>query len=117
MYDKACKELDEINMFFNIRTAMDAKLVLTAPINRSIKKHDLRILYEELCYVCKLTYSEVQTYLSMLEGRLMELESAIDHHFELIKKTIYQDKADKIERMNKKYKEEEEKKSQSDKKS
>jgi len=40
----------------------------------------------------------------MLEGRLKELESAIDHHFDLIKKAIYQDKADRIERENEKYK-------------
>ena len=108
MYEKSCKELDEANMFFNIRTPMDQKLVLTAPLNRRVKKNDLRILFEELCYTCKLTYTEVQSYFSMLEGRIKELESAIDHHFELIKNTIYQDKADKITRMNEKYKKEEE---------
>ena len=104
MYEKSSKELDEANLFFNIRTAMDQKFVLTAPINRKVKKHDLRVLFEELCYTSKLTYTEVQSYLVMLEGRLKELESAIDHHFDLIKKTIYQDKADRIERENEKYK-------------
>lgn len=102
MYEKARKEEVDIKDFFNIRSHADAKLVLTPPINRRVKKQELRIIFEELCYTSKLTYSEVNNYLNMLDRRVHDIEKVIDSHFDLIKKTIYQQKADKIERYNKK---------------
>ena len=41
-----------------------------------------------------------------MEKRITDIEEVIDHHFDLIKQTIYQNKADKIEKQNKKYEEE-----------
>ena len=67
MFEKARKELDDINMYFNIRSGSDRKNVLTPPMNRRVKKHELRILFEELCYTTKLTFKEVISYLNMLD--------------------------------------------------
>ena len=89
MYEKARKEEVDIKEFFNIRSYNDAKFVLTPPVNRRVKKQELRIIYEELCYTSKLTYSEVNNYLNMLDGRVHEIENVIDSHFDLIKKSIY----------------------------
>lgn len=105
MYDKAKKEESDSKAFFNIRSKSDKKIVLTPPINRRVKKHELRIVFEELCFTTKTTFSEVNEYLSMLERRVTDIEYVIDHHFDLIKQTIYQNKADKIEKQNKKYEE------------
>lgn len=85
MYEKARKELDDINKFFNIRSQRDSKLVLLPPVNRRAKKHELRILFEELCFTSKLNYQDVSSFLKMLDDRVKEIESAIDHHFDLIK--------------------------------
>ena len=67
MYDKAKRELKALQHFFNIRSEEDAAIVLTPPANRRVKKQDLRIVYEELCYTAKLTYREVQQCLDMLQ--------------------------------------------------
>ena len=102
MYDKALKENSEINYFFNIRTPSDAELILTPPINRRVKKHELRIIFEELCYTSKFHYNDVFSYLDMMKKRISDIENVIDHHLELIKQSVYQSKLDKIERENKK---------------
>ena len=60
MYDKAKREFKAMNHFFNIREPNDAAIVLTPPASRRVKRHELRIVFEELCYTAKLTYREVQ---------------------------------------------------------
>ena len=54
MYEKAIKEDQDINAYFNIRNEADAKIVLTPPINRRVKKHELREIFEELCFTAKI---------------------------------------------------------------
>ena len=105
MFEKARKELDDINMYFNIRNLSDRKNVLTPPMNRRVKKHELRILFEELCYTSKLTFKEVISYLNMLDERTLNVQEAINNHLELIKPAIYKNKEDRIERQMKKDKE------------
>ena len=85
MYEKAKKEETDTKAFFNIRSSSDKRVVLTPPINRRVKKHELRIIFEEICFTCKLTFSEVIEYLKILEKRVTDIEEVIDHHFELIK--------------------------------
>lgn len=98
MYDKAKKEELDINEFFNIRCPSDANLVLTPPISKRAEKHELRIIFEELCYTNKILYDEVFDYLGEINKRVKDVEKVIDHHFELIKPSIYQRKVDKIEK-------------------
>lgn len=111
MYEKAKKEESDTKAFFNIRSKTDKRQILTPPINRRVKKHELRIVFEELCFTTKLTFNEVNEYLTILEKRVSDIEEVIDHHFNLIKQTIYQNKADKIEKQNKKYDDEKNEKS------
>ena len=86
MYEKAKKEDVDIKAFFNIRGRHDdKKMILTPPINRRVKKHELRIVFEELCFTSKLTFSEVDRYITMMEQRITDIEEVIDHHFDLIK--------------------------------
>jgi len=54
MYEKSVKEDADINSYFNIRNESDAKIILTPPINRRVKKHELREIFEELCFTAKL---------------------------------------------------------------
>ena len=73
-------------------------------------KPDIRIHFEELCYMSKLTNQEVKKYFTFLKTRIQDIEETIDTHFNMIQKAIKQDKVDKLERQMKlKDKEDEEK--------
>ena len=110
MYDKAKRELKALQHFFNIRSEEDAAIVLTPPANRRVKKHELREIFEELCFTAKLQYSDVFDYFDDMRKRITDIEKVIDHHFNLIKDSIYQSKVDAIERQNKLYDKQNEKK-------
>ena len=74
MYEKAKKEESDTKAFFNIRSKTEKRQVLTPPINRRVKKHELRIVFEELCFTTKVTYNEVIEYLEKLETRVTDIE-------------------------------------------
>ena len=101
-YQRAQSELHEAFKLFEIKNPVDESNALTQPINNKIKKHEIRIKFEELCYTCKVTNQEVKKYFDMMKQRVREIEDVINKHFELIKGTIRQDKIDKIERAKKK---------------
>lgn len=46
----------------------------------------------------KITYSEVISYLEMQKTRVKDIESAIDTHFDLVKKEILKAYSDKLYR-------------------
>lgn len=65
-------------------------------------KSEARIEFEERCYMTKLTFKEVQSYIQMQKKRVDDIEEVIDSHFDSIKKTILKDKSDKLFRTIKK---------------
>lgn len=103
MYEKSLKEETDIKSYFNIRNEADAKIILVPPVNRRVKKHELREIFEELCFTAKLQYADVFDYLDDMRKRVLDIEKVIDHHFKLIQESIYQSKVDAIERQNKMY--------------
>jgi len=75
---------------------------------------DERIEFEELCYITKLTFSEVQKFFEMIKKRQKDIEEVIDAHFDSIKKSILKDKSDKLFRAIKKEEEQEKKDKKND---
>lgn len=82
---------------------------MVPPINKFVQKKEIRVNFEELCYQSKLTNLEVKKYFVFLKKRIRDIEQTIDSHFDMIKKSIRQDKKEKIERKMKKDQEEKEK--------
>tara|TARA_B110000285_G_scaffold218796_1_gene268659 strand:- start:476 stop:730 length:255 start_codon:yes stop_codon:yes gene_type:complete len=56
--------------------------------SKTKKKPKLRVIFEEICYVCNLTFEEVTLYLDMLQQRIKDIEGVINHHFNLIREII-----------------------------
>ena len=75
---------------------------------------DERIQFEELCYITKLTFSEVQKFFEMIKKRQKDIEEVIDAHFDSIKKSILKDKSDKLFRAIKKEEEQDKKDKKND---
>tara|TARA_B110000285_G_C14859795_1_gene483998 strand:- start:108 stop:350 length:243 start_codon:yes stop_codon:yes gene_type:complete len=75
---------------------------------------DERIQFEELCYITKLTFSEVQKFFEMINKRQKDIEEVIDAHFDSIKKSILKDKSDKLFRAIKKEEEQDKKDKKND---
>jgi hypothetical protein len=75
---------------------------------------DERIEFEELCYITKLTFSEVQKFFEMIKKRQKDIEEVIDAHFDSIKKSILKDKSDKLFRAIKKEEEQDKKDKKND---
>jgi hypothetical protein len=65
-YQRALKDLEDIHNYFNITESTILK-VLKPHINKNKKKSKLRVIFEEICYVCNLTFDEVTQYLDMLQ--------------------------------------------------
>ena len=63
-YIRAQQDLKDINKFFMISSAT-RKEVLTI-ISKKGKRTDLRVQFEEKCYLTKLTQEEIVNYLEML---------------------------------------------------
>ena len=64
------------------------KEVLTV-ISKKGKRTDLRIQFEEKCFLTKLTQTEIEYYLKMLNHRIDDIESVINLHFDTIKRAIF----------------------------
>ena len=106
-YIRALKDLKDIEKFFKIDDKT-RKLVLTV-VSKKGKRSDLRIQFEEKCFLTKLTQEEIESYIGMLKHRISDIEYVINLHFDTIKKAIFQDKKDKILRQQKKDREEQRK--------
>ena len=39
------------------------------------------LIFQELCYVCNLTFEEVDLYIRLLEKRIGDIQETIDSHF------------------------------------
>jgi tRNA(Ile)-lysidine synthase TilS/MesJ len=59
-------------------------------ISKYAKKDHLRVIFEEICYVHRITGDEVKQYLAYLEDRIHDIEEVIDSHIELTKDEIIQ---------------------------
>ena len=57
-------------------------------MSKFAKKDKLRITFEEICYVNKVTEDEVKSYLGSLECRIEEIESVIDSHLLVARESI-----------------------------
>ena len=88
-YIRAKKDIKDIYQFFSI-TEENKDEVLTE-IGHKFKS-DLRIQYEEKCYLTKLTFEEVDLYLQLLKKRQEDIEDVITDHFNSIKKAILKEK-------------------------
>lgn len=108
-YQRAISELQDARNLFSIRNMKDENAAVTPPLNARIQVSDIRVQFEELCYISKVTNFEVCKYFEMLRQRVRDIEQTIDHHFELIKPALRKDKMDKIERSMKREREEKDK--------
>lgn len=63
-YIRALKELKDVEEFFKINEKT-RKEVLTV-ISKKGKRSDLRIQFEEKCFLTKLTQEEIESYFKML---------------------------------------------------
>lgn len=87
-YQKAQTELHDIRKLFKIRSLNDEIMATTPPLNKKVKKPSIRIHFEELCYLSKLSNQEVKQYFNFLKRRILEIETTIDKHFKMIRKVI-----------------------------
>jgi hypothetical protein len=86
-YQRAVRDLEDIHRYFNIDESTVLK-VLKPHTSKTKKKPKLRVIFEEICYVCNLTFEEVTLYLDMLQQRIKDIEGVINHHFDLIREII-----------------------------
>lgn len=91
MYEKCLRELKDANKCFNITDEASRDIVLT-PKAKKEKKDELRVIFEEICFVARVKDDEVISYLDFLDERVIKIENVIDHHFELIKQSLIDDK-------------------------
>lgn len=102
-HQKAIKELTDLRLFFNMHTEEQERILLQWVKGRgSRKKFAKAVVFEELCYTCKCTISEVEKYLDILKQRIRSIEECIDHHFQLIVPVLYKDAKDKMKRQQRK---------------
>ena len=87
-YQKAQSELHDVRRLFKIEDMEDEIRATTPQINHKVVKPDIRVHFEELCYMSKLTNQEVKKYFTFLRTRIKDIELTIDTHFEMIKKAI-----------------------------
>ena len=59
-YQKAKSELHDIHKLFKIESLKDEISATTPPLNKRMQKPEIRIHFEELCYLSKLTNNEVK---------------------------------------------------------
>lgn len=97
-YQKSQSELHDLRRLFKIKDLEDEIVATTPPLNNKVVKADLRVHFEELCYMSKLTNAEVKKYIKYLRDRIKSIEDTIDSHFEMIKKSIFLDKKERLER-------------------
>lgn len=74
------RELADIKSYFSI-----TEYLPTEEIN-----------FQELCYVCNLTFEEVDLYIRLMEKRIGDIQDTIDSHFYLIEPYILNDRKDKL---------------------
>jgi hypothetical protein len=103
-YERARKEQKDINNYFLV-TKENEQVVLTRVLPGK-KKPELRIQFEEKCFMTKLSHQEVVSYLQMMKKRVADIEEVIDSHFDLLKKVILKEKQDKLWRAMKRDQEE-----------
>ena len=51
----------------------------------------MRIVFEEICFVNRVTIEQVLKYQRFLFKRICDIESTIDKHFDLIKDTLIEE--------------------------
>lgn len=103
-YERALKEYEDIKLYFLV-TDENEEVVLTE-VPRGRKKKELRIQFEEKCFMTKLTWNEVTAFLEFQQKRIRDIEEVIDCHFDNVKKVILKTHSDKLYRAMKKDQEE-----------
>lgn len=106
-YIRAKQDLKDLKKFFSI-TDQNEEEVFT-DTGKSRLKSDIRIQFEEKCYLTKLTYDEVARYLEILRKRQVDIEEVISAHYNTVKKAILKEKQDKMYRQMRKDEEEQRK--------
>lgn len=99
-YDRAKKELRDINDYFGITDTNEE--IVTTEVQPGFKKTEERIEFEERCYITKLTFKDVLDFLEMQKQRIRDIEEVIDSHFNSLKKEILRNVSDKLYRAMKK---------------
>lgn len=54
------------------------------------------INFQELCYVCNLTFEEVDIYIKLMEKRIGDIQDTINSHFYLLEPYILNDRKEKL---------------------
>mmetsp|Transcript_7650 Transcript_7650/g.12858 ORF Transcript_7650/g.12858 Transcript_7650/m.12858 type:complete len:171 (-) Transcript_7650:147-659(-) len=66
----------------------------------------MRIVFEEICFMNRLTVDQVLRYQRFLNKRIRDISHTVDSHFEFIKPSLIKEHKDRFERLNKKRKKE-----------
>jgi hypothetical protein len=98
-YIRARQDLKDLRLFFLI-TDENEEEVFT-DVGKRLKS-EIRIQFEEKCYLTKLTFDEVRRYLDILKKREVDVEEVINEHYDTVKKSILKEKQDKMYRQMKK---------------
>ena len=61
-----------------INDLKDEIAATTPPLNKRVQKPEIRVQFEELCYLSKLTNNEVKQYFNFLKKRILDIEKTID---------------------------------------
>ena len=77
-YQKAQSELHDLRRLFMINDLKDEIAATTPPLNKRVQKPEIRVQFEELCYLSKLTNNEVKQYFNFLKKRILDIEKTID---------------------------------------
>ena len=83
-YERSKRELDDFRDLFHQTKKIGPDL--TDPSSTS----PMRVIFEELCYLMRVTSDQVLVYQDALEKRIRDIEAIIDSHFNLIKPTLIQ---------------------------
>lgn len=91
-YDKARRELRDIERFFNVYDKKSRQNVFTKPQDKDFDVPALRTTYMELLYYHRITEEQADHYMQLLKDRITNIEGVIDSHIALVRKDIYQSK-------------------------
>ena len=76
-YIRANQDLKDIRDFFSLTAANEDEIIISCLDQKKVslqKKPEIRIQFEEKCYLTKLTYTEVQLYFSLLKKRIADIQ-------------------------------------------
>lgn len=81
-YQRAKRELEEFRGLFHWNSEIGPELIDPK------STHPMRVIFEETCYLNKISTQQVTDYQFILFQRVLDIEDVIDNHFNLIKPVL-----------------------------